>query len=105
MPATTFSTKVGMTNAVGEAENSSLITAAETNQLKTGPGKCARLIVSAVGTTATVDIYDATSGTSNPIYRWLTADGKVSITLLTPFFNGLRVITGGTVGEVRINWS
>ena len=88
-----------------EGEYSAHITTNETNQLVTGKGKVARVTVSNVGTAATLDVYDATSGTTLPIYRWVTAEGKVSTQLNCPFQNGLRVITGGTFGEAVVIWS
>ena len=83
----------------------STISAAETNQLKSGSGTLGRVQVSNVGTTATLDIYDATSGTTNKFFEWVSADGKINHELNLPFGTGLRVITGGTVGIINIVWS
>ncbi len=52
----------------------------------------------------TVDIYDATSGTTSPLWHYVTADGKVDLEFNMPFQNGLRVIVGGTPGEVSIGY-
>lgn len=88
---------------------------AETNQLAylakgspaTGtpcPGKVNKLIVTNVGTTMTVDLYDNldSGANANPIYRYVTAEGKVNIDLNVPFQNGLRCVVGGTPGEVEV---
>lgn len=90
---------------VHQGATRSTITAAETNQLKTGSGTLGRVQVTNVGTTMTVDIYDATSGTTNKIFEWVSADGKINHELNFPFGTGLRVITGGTVGIINIVWS
>ena len=82
----------------------SVITAAETNQLRTGQGFLRRLYVPSVGTTMTVDIYDAASGTTNKIVEYVTADGKANLQLDIPFSVGLRVIVGGTPGIVVLVW-
>lgn len=88
-----------------EGEYAARITTNETNQLVTGKGKVARVIITNVGSGASLDVYDATSGTTLPIYRWVTAEGKGSNFLNCPFQNGLRVITGGTFGEAIVTWS
>ena len=82
----------------------SVITAAETNQLRSGQGILKRVYVPNVGTTMTVDIYDATSGTTNKIVEYVTADGKANLELNLPFSVGLRVIVGGTAGIVVLVW-
>lgn len=86
-------------------EKVSTISLAETNQLKTGSGTLGRVNVCNVGTTFTLDIYDATSGTTNKIFEWVSADGKINHELNIPFGVGLRVITSGTPGLVNIVWS
>lgn len=83
----------------------SIITAAETNQLKTSPGKVAQLIVGNVGTTATLDIYDDASSNSNKVFEWVSADGKGVFALQCPMANGIRVVTGGTFGLAVLVWS
>lgn len=90
---------------VHHGHTSSVITAAETNQIKTGSGTLGRVVVWDVGTTATLDIYDATSGTTRKVFGWLSADGKINHELNIPLGTGLRVITGGTFGGVTIVWS
>lgn len=87
------------------AGKTAILAAAETNQLVTGTGILHRVIVNNVGTTATLDIYDATSGTSNKIFEWVSADGKVRADLDLPFQNGLRAISGGTFGNVVLVYS
>lgn len=83
----------------------STITAAETNQLKTGSGTLGRVQVTNVGTSMTVDIYDHGSTTTNKIFEYVSADGKINHELNLPFGTGLRVIVGGTPGIVNIVWS
>lgn len=85
--------------------NCDIVTAAETNQLKTGRGVLRRIQVWDVGATATIDIYDHGSSTTNQIFKWVTADGKVNAELDIPFEVGLRVVTGGTFGGVNIVWA
>lgn len=82
----------------------SVITAAEANQLKTGQGTLRRLYVPSVGTTMTVDIYDHGSTTTNKIVEYVTADGKANLQLDIPFSIGLRVVVGGTPGIVVVVW-
>jgi hypothetical protein len=92
----------------GEAsvgEKRSTITAAETNQLKSTSGKVGLVTVWDVGTTATLDIYDATSGTSNQVFKWVSADGKGTWQIQCPMANGIRVVSGGTFGGCNIVWS
>ena len=88
---------------VGEMR--STITTNETNQLSTTPGKIAHVTVWNVGNTATIDIYDATSGTSNKVFEWVSADGKGTFAIQCPVANGIRVVTGGTFGGCNIVWS
>lgn len=70
------------------------------------PGKLAKLIVTAVGTTWTLDIYDAmdTEGNINPMYRYVTAEGKVNISLDRPFARGIKIVSGGggAAGEASL---
>lgn len=83
----------------------STITAAETNQLKTGSGTLGRVHVWNVGTIMTIDIYDHGSSTTNKIFEWVSADGKINHELNLPFGTGLRVVVGGTPGGVNLVWS
>jgi hypothetical protein len=55
-----------------------------------------RVIVSAA-TTATADFYDATSGTTAPMFRIPSTSAVSNNELGIPFQNGLRVITTGTI--------
>jgi len=83
-----------------------VFTAAGTVQVKTGKGILGRLVVSAVGTTATVNVYDDTgAGTSNLLWSWATADGKLNQWLDVPFDNGLKVVVTGTSPTIYITWS
>ena len=85
-----------------DGESSTRITTATTTQIVSKPGVLGRVVITNVGTTATLDIYDATSGTTLPIWRWVSADGKQSIQLGYKFNLGLRVVSGGTFGEALL---
>lgn len=85
--------------------NRSTITAAETNQLKTGSGKVGQVTVWNVGTSATIDIYDHASTTSNKIFEWVSADGKGTFAIQCPVANGIRVVAGGTPASFNVVWS
>lgn len=83
----------------------SIITANETNQLKAGRGRLYSLEVWSVGTAWVIDIYDAAAGTTNEVWQYLTADGKVALKLDMPMANGIRVITSGTTaGTAVVVW-
>ncbi len=87
------------------ADRRSDVTAAGTDLLLTGAGKLSGVFISAVGTAGTLDIYDHASANTNPIYRWVTADGKVQHQLNIPVQNGLRVVTTATsLPEIHIVW-
>ena len=73
---------------------------AETNQLISGETVLRGIHITDVGSTWVCDIYDAISGTSLPVFEWVSADGKKNITCAVPMKNGLRVITSGTPGEI-----
>lgn len=79
-----------------------IIIGAETNQLVSAETVLRKIIVFDVGSTATLDIYDATSGTSNRVFKWVSADGKIQADVNIPMKNGLRVITGGTPGDFTL---
>lgn len=104
MPATTRTASAPGTE-VGIGDHNSIITAAETNQLRTGSGKLAGIVVVDPGTTFVVDIYDDPSANNNQVYKYLTADGKISLQLQIPMQQGIRVVTSGTPGRVCIIWS
>jgi len=59
-----------------------------------------KLVITNVGTTATIIAYDNASAASGSIlWSWVSADGKVSIDLRARCANGITVIinSGGTV--------
>ncbi len=90
---------------LGNARGSAAILAvAEANQLKTGTGLLKRIIVNNVGTTLTLDVYDHATTTTNKIFEWVSADGKVVRELGIPFQNGLRAVVTGTPGNVVLVW-
>ena len=63
--------------------------------IKATPGVLGKLVVHTVGTTATLDIYDDASGTTRPLYSWVSADGKVALDLDVRFGTALRFVTTG----------
>lgn len=69
-------------------------------------GKFTSLTVSNVGTTMTVDVYDAndSDSTINPMWRYITADGRVNLLFDLAFARGLKVVIGGTPGEVNVGF-
>ena len=69
-----------------------ILGAAATTQVKAKPGKVAKLLVYTAGAGATIDIYDHASANTNPIWQWLTADGKASLDLQIPCKYGIRVV-------------
>jgi hypothetical protein len=83
----------------------STVVLAETNQLVSGRARLLHVTVWNVGTSATLDIYDATSGTTSPVFSWVSADGRGTWAVNCPMGVGLRVISGGTFGGANIVWS
>lgn len=81
-----------------------IITTATTTQIVSAPASLVSVHIENVGTTATLDIYDAISGTTNKIFEWVTADGKVRVDLGIRAKSGIRVISGGTFGRAVIKW-
>lgn len=64
----------------------------DTSNIVAGPCRLGKLIVYTVGTSGDIKIYDATSGTSNLIYHWVTADGKINEEINIRMTTGLRVV-------------
>lgn len=85
--------------------NNSVITAAETNQLKASAGKVGQVIVWDVGTTATLDLYDHATANSNKVWGWVSANGVGVFALQIPMGLGIRIVTGGTAGGWTVVWS
>ena len=105
MPATTRTASVPGTE-VGIGDHNSIITANETNQLRTGSGKLAGIVVSDAGTAWVVDIYDDPGANNNLVYRFATAAGLAALQLQIPMQGGIRVVTSGTTpGRVCVIWS
>jgi hypothetical protein len=83
----------------------SLITLSETNQLKPSSGKIGQVIISEVGTTWVIDIYDDAAANNRLLWKWLSADGNGVHALQLPMANGIRVVTsGGAPGRAVIVW-
>ena len=76
--------------------NAAIITANETNALKTSKGVLGRVFVTNVGATATLKVYDDPATSNNQLVDWASADGKVNWELNLPFTTGLTVITAGS---------
>ena len=104
MAATTTENTLRDDERVGHGGKKAIITAAETNQLVTGETVLRSVIVANVGTNAELDIYDATSGTSNKVFEWVSADGKKEAIVNIPMKTGLRVITGATPGRYILTY-
>lgn len=105
MPATTRTASAPGTE-VGIGDHNSIITASETNQLRTGSGKLAGIVVVDPGTTWVVDIYDDPSANNNQVYKFVSATGLAAVQLQIPMQQGIRVVTSGTTaGRVCIIWS
>lgn len=88
----------------------SVITAAETNQLKSTVGKVGHVVVwgDDAGTSAKLILYDAISGTTRPVWQWITAEGKGTFPIQMPIGLGIRIITSGTPptnGGWTVVWS
>lgn len=85
--------------SVRTGDRAAIITAAETNQIFTGIGKLAQVVVwgADAGTTCTIIAYDHASGTTNPIWGWATAQGLGTFAVQTPVVNGIRLVVGGTL--------
>ena len=82
------------------------ITASETNQLKTTPGRLSKIDVWGAGTTWVIDIYDDPGANSHPVWQWLTARGAGEFQVDIPMSTGIRVVTSGaTPGSVTIIFS
>lgn len=84
------------------ANQRAVITASESNDLLTKPGRIARILVWDVGTTWTLDVYDHGSANNNPVWGWVSADGKGEFDLEIPLGTGLRIVTGGTAGKATV---
>lgn len=91
MAATVLGNRLGKT---------AILAAAEANQLVTGTGVLRRIVINNVGTTLTLDVYDHGSTTTNKIFEWVSADGKMVRELDIPFQLGLRTVVGGTPGNI-----
>lgn len=83
-----------------------VIVANATTQIKAKPGRLAKLIVWGVGTAWVIDIYDHASAETNPIFKWVTADGIGVRELSIPCLYGIRVVASGTTaGSCTVTWS
>ena len=81
-------------------DSTTYLTNNATTVIKAKAGYLGKLVITNVGTTATVTIYDNASAASGSIlWAWVSADGKVSIDLKAKCSNGITIIvnSGGTV--------
>lgn len=105
MPANTGSA-AGYGTEISLGQNRSIITAAETNQLKTRAGKLGAVLVWNVGVGGQVDIYDNASANANEVYQWVTATGLGLFQCQVPMANGIRVVSaGGTPASFTVIWT
>lgn len=105
MPAATRTGRPANAND-SAAQNASVITANEANQLKVGAGILRSIAAFGPGATWLADVYDHASTNTNPVWQWVSADGKVPGRIDLPFQNGLRVVTSGTTpGSLVVVWS
>lgn len=99
-----------MATTINNGLKKTIISSATTTQItpvgaaNNGPFLLGRLIVSNVGTGATINIYDDDDATDDLVYTWETADGKTSLELNIPMYTGIRVVTAGTFGRCVIVW-
>jgi len=87
--------------------NTTFLTNNATTVIKATPGFIGKLVITNVGTTATVDIYDnASAGSGNIMWAYVTADGKVSIDLQARCANGITIVVnnGGAIAGY-VTWS
>jgi hypothetical protein len=87
-----------------QASHNALISAAETNQLSADSGRLYGLLISTDAASGiTVTIYDHATANTNPI--WSEAAGASAFVVRDfdmPTQNGLRVVTSGLSGTVRV---
>jgi len=95
-----------MATEIAVGQNRTLITANGTTQIKSKPGKFAKLIIRGVGTAWVLAFYDDTGSGGEEVCEWLTADGKVALDLQIPMYYGIRLVASGTTaGAALIIWS
>lgn len=89
--------------AVYTAQHRSILADKATYQLKEGQGKLAQIVVSNVGSSWTVDIYDDIATTAaKKIWEYVTADGKGTFAVQIPCKTGIRVVSGGTTAGLAV---
>lgn len=85
--------------------NTTHLTAAATTVIKAKPGFIGRLVITAVGSSATVVIYDnASAGSGDVLWSWATADGKGSFAMEARADNGITIVVGGSPAGY-VTWS
>jgi hypothetical protein len=93
----------GESQAVHTGSHRSILTDKATYLLRTGQGKLAQIVVTNVGTTWTIDIYDAvTAASGKKIWEWVTADGKGTFAVQIPCSTGITVVSGGTTAGLAV---
>lgn len=81
-----------------EVDAKTRLAAAATTQVKASPGRVKGLIVTNVGTSMTIDVYDDASANNSKVLEYVSADGKVNWQVDIPMTAGIRVVVGGTPG-------
>lgn len=102
--AATITRGGGLDKSNRGGEFKAVIALAETNQLKTQPGRCCKLIiwVPAAGG-LTVDLYDHDSANNNRFYSEVIPASTFAVRELhVPLSVGLRVVTSALAGSPAI---
>jgi hypothetical protein len=73
-----------------------VITASETNQLKTSPGRINRIYVWGAGRPGSWTCTTTPGANAHPVWQWLTARGNGEFAVEIPMSTGIRVVTSGT---------
>jgi len=75
-----------------------------TTQVFTGRTVLMHLVVTNAATGDSIAVYDAISGTSNPVLEWVFADGKGRFEARVPISNGIRVVATITSTRAYLVW-
>lgn len=87
-------------------DNTTFLTLNATTVIKGKSGFLGKLVITNVGTTATVVIYDnATVGSGNVLASWATADGKGPFEFKARAVNGITVVVSNSSQAGYITWS
>lgn len=93
-----------MANVESNAQRT-LIPAAATTVIKNKPGYIGKLVVTAVGSASTITIYDnASAGSGEILWLWVTANGIASIDLQARAKNGITIVHAADA-VAYVTWS